>query len=283
MSVITFVNVDKKEIAQTMSVAALASCMEIEHTYKSLIMSTDYNDKTMENCFFNENKKSLAHSLISQMGRTNIDVSSGLEGLVRMFASNTASSDAIKSYTRPILNDRLDLLEGPKTTDIKDYQQISTYFSNIAEYANKVYDLIFVDLNKNIPKENQEKIFGISSLIVVGLSQTQQSINNFSLLKQRNPLFTRSNVAILIGRYNPESRYTAKNIARLLNEKNIPLIVPYNITFTDNCCTGTIIDYMLSVQNLSFKNGKDGYFYEEVKKSIETLDFLRQKIDYGIK
>ncbi len=137
MSVITFVNVDRKEIAQTMSVAALASCMGIEHAYRTLIMSTDFNDKTMENCFFNENKKSQARELINQMGRKNIDVSSGMEGLVRMFASNTASSEIIRSYTRPILNERLDLLEGPRTSDIKDYQQISTYFSNIAEYAIK--------------------------------------------------------------------------------------------------------------------------------------------------
>ena len=118
------------------------------------------------------------------MGRKNVDVSSGMEGLVRMFASNTASSEIIKSYTRPILNDRLDLLEGPKTTDIRDYQQISTYFSNIAEYANKVYDLIFVDLNKNVPKENQEKLFSVSSVIVVGLSQTPQAIEYFNQLKE---------------------------------------------------------------------------------------------------
>ncbi len=283
MSVITFVNVDRKEIAQTMSVAALASCMGIEHAYRTLIMSTDFNDKTMENCFFNENKKSQARELINQMGRKNIDVSSGMEGLVRMFASNTASSEIIRSYTRPILNERLDLLEGPRTSDIKDYQQISTYFSNIAEYANKAYDLIFVDLNKNVPKENQEKLFSVSSVIVVGLSQTPKAIEHFTQLKQTNSFFTKSNVTMLIGKYNPESRYTAKNIARMLNEKETPLVVPYNIAFTDNCCTGTIIDYMLSVQSLSFKNGKDGYFYEEVKKSIEALDYLRQEVDFGMK
>ncbi len=237
----------------------------------------------MENCFFNENKKSQARELINQMGRKNIDVSSGMEGLVRMFASNTASSEIIRSYTRPILNERLDLLEGPRTSDIKDYQQISTYFSNIAEYANKAYDLIFVDLNKNVPKENQEKLFSVSSVIVVGLSQTPKAIEHFTQLKQTNSFFTKSNVTMLIGKYNPESRYTAKNIARMLNEKETPLVVPYNIAFTDNCCTGTIIDYMLSVQSLSFKNGKDGYFYEEVKKSIEALDYLRQEVDFGMK
>lgn len=283
MSVITFVNVDKKEIAQTTSVAALASCMGIEHAYRTLIMSTDFNDRTMENCFFNESKKSQARSLINQMGRKNVDVSSGMEGLIRMFASNTASSEVIRSYTKPILNDRLDLLEGPKTTDIRDYQQMSTYFSNIAEYANKAYDLIFVDLNKNVPRENQEKLFSVSSVVVVGLSQTPQAVERFAQLKQANSFFTKNNVAILIGKYNPESRYTAKNIARLLNEKETPIVVPYNIAFTDSCCTGAIIDYMLSVQSLSFKNGKDGYFYEEVKKSVEALDFLRQEVDFGMK
>lgn len=283
MSIITFINVDKKEIAQSMSVAALASCMGIEHAYKCLIISTDYNDNTIERCFYNEYKKTQASTLINMMGRKDIDVSNGLEGLVRMFASNTATTKAIQNYTRPILNERLDLLENPKVIDIRDYKKMSSYFSNIAEYANKVYDIVFVDLNKNVPKESQEKIFGLSSVVVVGLSQTQQSIDNFAALKEKNSFFMKSNVAILIGKYNPESRYTAKNIARLLNEKNVPLVVPYNITFTDNCCVGAIIDYMLSIQSLTFKNGKDGYFYEEVKKSIESLDFLRQEVDYGLK
>ncbi len=40
MSVITFVNVDRKEIAQTMSVAALASCMGIEQWKIVFLMKT---------------------------------------------------------------------------------------------------------------------------------------------------------------------------------------------------------------------------------------------------
>lgn len=283
MSIVTFTNVDKKEMAQSMSVAALAACMAIEHNYRCLIISTDFDDKTIENCFFNVNKKSQATSLLTKMGRGGIDVANGLEGLVRMFASNTASSEVIKSYTKPILTDRLDLLEGPKTVDIKDYQAISTYFSQIAEYANKVYDIIFIDLNKNVPKENKEKLYALSSVVVLGLSQMQQSVDNFARLKQQSEFYNKSNVTLLIGKYNPDSRYTAKNIARMLNEKNMPLVVPYNITFTDNCCMGAIIDYMLAIQKLSFRQGKDGYFYEEVKKSTEILDYLRQEIDYGLK
>ena len=51
MSVITFINRDRKENGQTFSVAAIATCMAIEHNYKILLISTDFDDRSMEECF----------------------------------------------------------------------------------------------------------------------------------------------------------------------------------------------------------------------------------------
>ena len=47
MSIITFLNRDKKESGQSLSVAAIATLMAIEHNYRILIISTDFNDKTL--------------------------------------------------------------------------------------------------------------------------------------------------------------------------------------------------------------------------------------------
>ena len=61
MSIITFWSNTKKQTAQTMSLAAIATSMAIEHNYKILIISTIYNDDTLELCFgdLNNNKKIL--------------------------------------------------------------------------------------------------------------------------------------------------------------------------------------------------------------------------------
>ena len=83
MSIITFISEDVKETGQSLSVAAIATAMAIEHNYKILVFSTDFLDKTLESCFWNLNSRRGLFTNANVM-----DVSNGLEGLVRTFESN---------------------------------------------------------------------------------------------------------------------------------------------------------------------------------------------------
>lgn len=271
MSIITFFSEDSKETGQSMSIAAVATAMAIERNYKILLLSTDFLDKTLENCFWNAN---IRNSGLFAKGNV-MDVSNGLEGLVRTFASNRASSDVIKMYTKPVLRERLDVLQAPKTLDYRDYINISQYFSQIADVANGDYDIVMVDVSKNMPKENINKILNISDLVVVNLLQNISSINKFAKLKNENEFFRRNNVLLMLGKYNPGSKYSNKNVARMLREKNLPMIVPYNILFADECSDGRIVDYLLRIQGIEGYDNKDTYF---VKKLRETKDYLIYKM-----
>src|SRR5574344_548488 len=231
MSIIAFINRDKKETGQSISASAVATCLAIEHNYRILLMSTDFNDKTIENCFWSVNTKKSINQFLNTGNK--FDVSNGLEGLIRTFASNRASNDMIKSYTKPVLKERLDVLPGPATSDYKEYCALSTYFTQIADVANTAYDIVIVDLSNEIPYENQKKLLIISDLVLVGLNQNMTSINNFMNLKSEDEFYRKSNVILSIGRYNPDSKYTNKNVARFLNEKNVPLVIPYNILLSD--------------------------------------------------
>ena len=51
MSIITFWSNDNIETGQTMSMAAVATHMAIEHNYKILMIDTANNDKTLEDAF----------------------------------------------------------------------------------------------------------------------------------------------------------------------------------------------------------------------------------------
>lgn len=281
MSVITFINRDRKENGQTFSVAAIATCMAIEHNYKILLISTDFDDRSMEECFYKKQNKGMFSNPFAKQG--SMDISSGFEGLIRMFASNRAEPDIIKSYTKPILTDRLDLLLPPKTKDYKEYKNVSVYFSQIADVANHAYDMVLIDLSKDVPLENQKKVMDLSSLVVVSLIQNQNSISAFEMLKNQDEFYRKSNVALAVGKYNNDSKFTAKNIGRYLKEKNIPLVIPYNILFADNCSEGKIIYYFLSIQGLERTDGKDGYFLSELRKTVDKIDYLRQAYEYGLK
>ncbi len=280
MSIITFMNNDEKESGQSLSVAAIATFMAIEHNYKILIISTDFNDKTLIECFFDSSKAGNLKNIFSKS--LNADIANGLEGLVRMFASNRADKNVIGSYTKPILKGRLDILESPKTNDYKEYINISNYFSQIAEVANTVYDIVFVDLSKRIPKENQRKMLDLSTLVIIGLNQNQNSVKSFENLKSADEFFRRKNVLLSIGKYNMNSKYTAKNIGRYLREKNIPLVVPYNILFADHCSDGKILDYFLAIKEYKIGQGKEQYFCTQVRETIERIDYLRQAQEFGL-
>ena len=214
-----------------------------------------------------------------------MDVSNGLEGLVRTFASNRASSDIIRSYAKPVLKDRLDVLQSSKTTDYKEYVNISQYFFKIADVANTYYDIVLVDLSRKMPIENKEKILNISDLVVVNLRQNMSSVNKFMKLKTEKEFYRKNNVLLMMGKYNPNSKYSSKNVARLLKEKNIPFTIPYNILFADDCSEGKVIDYFLRMQKL-FGNkeydSKDTFFVKELRNSISILEYKMQERKNGL-
>lgn len=278
MSIITFISEDIKETGQTISISAIATAMAIEHNYKILLFSTEFMDKTLENCFWNSNNR-----VTGLFTKANVmDVSNGLEGLVRTFASNRASGDTIRSYTKPVLRDRLDILQAPKTVDFKEYMNVSSYFSQIIDVANGVYDIVLVDLSKKIPKQNRDKVLNISDLVVVNFNQNMTSINRFLKLKQNNEFYRKSNVLLNIGRYNPNSKYSNKNVARFLKEKNIPMVVPYNILLADECSEGKIIDYFLKVQRMEGYDNKDTYFVKQLRNTTQSLEYKMQEKMNGL-
>lgn len=278
MSIITFISEDIKETGQTISISAIATAMAIEHNYKILLFSTEFMDKTLENCFWNSNNR-----ITGLFTKANVmDVSNGLEGLVRTFASNRASGDTIRSYTKPVLRERLDILQAPKTVDFKEYMNVSSYFSQIIDVANSVYDIVLVDLSKKIPKQNKDKVLNISDLVVVNFNQNITSINRFLKLKQNNEFYRKSNVLLNIGRYNPNSKYSNKNVARYLKEKNIPMVVPYNILLADECSEGKIIDYFLKVQRMEGYDNKDTYFVKQLRNTTQSLEYKMQEKMNGL-
>ena len=278
MSIITFISEDIKETGQTISISAIATAMAIEHNYKILLFSTEFMDKTLENCFWNSNNR-----ITGLFTKANVmDVSNGLEGLVRTFASNRASGDTIRSYTKPVLRDRLDILQAPKTVDFKEYMNVSSYFSQIIDVANSVYDIVLVDLSKKIPKQNKDKVLNISDLVVVNFNQNMTSINRFLKLKQNDEFYRKSNVLLNIGRYNPNSKYSNKNVARYLREKNIPMVVPYNILLADECSEGKIIDYFLKVQRMEGYDNKDTYFVKQLRNTTQSLEYKMQEKMNGL-
>ena len=290
MSILTFTNNDIKENGQSLAVAAIATQMAITHNYKILIISTDYNDSTLYDSFFSINRSKqvkiskLTVGAQGALGSLNADtdIASGMEGLIRIFSSNRASGELLKNYAKPILNERLDILPGPKTKDFKEYRNLTVYFSQIAEVANSIYDIVFVDLNTQVPKENKIKLFNMSTLILHGIRQNYSAIMDFNELKLEDEFYRKSNLELLMGNYDVDSKFSNKNVARILKEKKAPYVVPYNVLFADYCSEGKIVDYLLDMQKIIDTERKDYIFLKCLNDTVQAIDYRRQSIELGM-
>ena len=276
MAVITFYSNETKETGQTLSVAAIATHMAIEHNYKILIVSTSFNELTLENCFW-EYDKIRPVSAIKTDGKS-VGLESGIEGLIKVLASNRTSNEIVKNYSRIVLRDRLDILLSPKTESYQEYTSITSYYQDILTVAKRYYDLIFVDLSKKMPAQDSNNILQLSDIVVINLTQTLKSINDFIKLRESNDFYRRKNVMLAIGKYDPFSKYNNKNITRYLKERKGLSVVPYNTLFFEASSEGTIIDFFLKVRNITDETDRNMNFIKEVKEADNNIIFKLQEL-----
>lgn len=277
MAVITFCSNETKETGQTLSIAAIATHMAIEHNSKILIISTNFNDLSLENCFWEYDK-------IRNTGGINTDsngigIESGVEGLIKVLASNKTSNEIVKNYSRTVLRDRLDILLSPVTKSYQEYTAtVVPYYADIIASASRYYDIVFVDLSKKMPKQVANNILQESDIVVVNLTQRLRTIDEFVELRNANDFYQRKNVMLAIGRYDKFSKYNNKNVTRYLKEKRQLSVVPYNTLFFEACSEGTIIDFFLKVRNITDEGDRNINFVKEVKAIDDNIMFKLQEL-----
>lgn len=265
MPIITFKSNERKETGQTLSMAAVATQLAIEHNYKILIVSTSFKEETLEDCFWDSHKqKNTAISGI--VPQTTVGIESGVEGLIKVLVSNKTSPEIVRNYSKIVLRDRLDVLASPTTGVYQDYANICSSYVEILQLANMFYDFIFVDLSNRMPEQDAENIVQMSDVVVVNLTQRLANIDDFIELKEKNEFYRRRNVMLLIGRYDNFSKYNIKNITRYIKEKKPVNAIPYNTLFFEACSEGKIIDLFLKMRNISDESDRNYFFLKEVSR-----------------
>ena len=191
MAIVTFYRRGKKETGQTLSLAAIATYMAIEHNYKILIVDTAFQYKILEECFWPIQKE--APVINPNEKGANEAIESGIEGLTKVISSNKTTPEIVRNYCKTILRERLDFLQAPLTTEYKDYADVAPKYIDVLNAANRYYDYIFVDLYKDLPNDVKEGILQISDIIVYNILQNFDSINDFLDLRSSNDFFKRRN------------------------------------------------------------------------------------------
>ena len=269
MAIVTFYRRGKKETGQTLSLAAIATNMAIEHNYKILIVDTAFQYKILEECFWPIQKETPVINP-NEKG-ANEAIESGIEGLTKVISSNKTTPEIVRNYCKTILRERLDFLQAPLTTEYKDYADVAPKYIDVLNAANRYYDYIFVDLYKDLPNDVKEGILQISDIIVYNILQNFDSINDFLDLRSSNDFFKRRNVMILLGRCDLDSKYNAKNVTRYLKERNQVSCVPYNTLFFEACSENKLIEFLLKFRKLTDDLDRNAVFMKTVEQTVVAI------------
>lgn len=268
MAIVTFKSNELKETGQTLSLAAVATQMAIEHNRKILVVSTNFKDQTLENCFWEVGKT--VNEVLNRDRKAAIGIESGVEGLMRVLASNKTSPEIIKNYSKIILRERLDVLPSPMASQYNDYEDTISKYPEMLKVANRYYDIILVDLSKRMPKSYADEIIAMSDVVVVNMTQRLKSIDEFIELREQDEFYKRKNIILLIGRYDNFSKYNVKNITRYLREKKTVSVTPYNTLFFEACSEGKIVDYFLSLKNID-ESDRNYLFIKEINNNVTAI------------
>lgn len=276
MAVVTFWSNGKEETAKTLSIAAIATNMAIEHNYKILLLSTNYNDDTLEGCFWEKQKPKKSLAQFAPPGAV-VEFDNGIEGLAKAIKSNKATPELISNYTKIVFKDRLDVLLSIKSGSYDEYQRLRDIYPDILQAANQYYDLVFVDINKGLDSEFIRGILKSSDLVITNLTQRLKIIDDFMQIREKEKMFLRKNNMILIGRYDRFSKYTAKNIARYMNLREEINVIPYSTLFFEACNEGKVADFFLRYRTID-EADRNATFIKEVKKVTENIDYKLQEL-----
>ncbi|HJJ16436.1 MAG TPA: hypothetical protein OIM60_08600 [Clostridiaceae bacterium] len=260
MSIVTFWSNGREETGKTMAAVAIATHMAIEHNVKILLISTTNKNETIQNCFWEKQKKKSTFGLFG-LSTSDIEMQTGMDGLIKMARSNKISPDTIKNYTKVVFKDTLEVLFSENGVE-----DLSNYYPEVITMASQYYDFVFVDLDSNINENIERLILEKSDLIIANISQKLSSIETFKNIKQTNKLLASPKTIVMVGRYDKFSKYTAKNISRYLGQRDLVLTMPYNTLYFEAAEEAGVPDLFLRIRKIN-REDRNWTFMQEVRKS----------------
>lgn len=275
MAIVSFWSNSERETGQTLSTVATATEMAIEHNNKILIISTGFKEKTIENCFWDNTKNNEMETII---GRPNVGLNNGVEGLIKVIQSNRTSTNIVSDYAKVVFKDRLDILPAPATENIEEYNSETKVYPQIAKIASRDYDFVFVDIDRNMQEEDKKAILEQSDIIVITLKQGLVDLNNILNLKENSELFKKNNVILLAGKYDKFSKYNVKNMTRYLKETKAISAISYNTLFFEAAMEGKVADFFLRYRSISDTTDRNTMFMDEANKTCENIIFKAQEL-----
>lgn len=276
MSIVTFWGSGKEQVGKTLAVVAIATNTAIEHNKRILVVSASYNNDTLKNCYWNEGTTKKTSIFRTKAG---VELDNGIEGLAKIIQSNKISPDLITDYTKVVFKDRLEILLGFEEKTLCTSEEVAKIYSEIIQTAGRYYDMVFVDLDNEINEIGANEILNRSDLIIAMASQRMASIK---MIQEKKAALPPNKVMLLVGRYDRKSKYTIKNLTRMLGEKKELLTIPYNTLYFEATEEAGVPDMFLKFRKLTDTEDRNGFFIQEVKRASDAIIYKLQDLQMGM-
>ena len=277
MSIISFWSNGKNETGKAAAMTAITTFLAIQRNFKILVLDTKYNDYFYNDCYWKDDKT--IKVIHNQVKKTNI--ASGISGLTKAILSNKTSPEIVTNYTKIVFSgNRLEILSDTKIEE-EDYEVHKRTFKDIAKIANKYYDLVFIDIASDLDENTTNSLLEISDLVVSNISQKIRHIDDYIKTKDQNSVLDGKAVMPLLGKYDKNSKYTAKNVSRYMKEKEIICTIPYNTLFFEATNEGKVADFFIKFRKMNTKD-ENSLFLEDVKKATDKIIYKLQELQMRI-
>ncbi len=277
MPIISFWSANPRESGQTLSIAALATYMAIEHNYKILLIDATFNDDTLERCFWKINE---GKDVAKMLNKGKMDISSGAEGLVSAVASNKTTPEIITNYTRVVFKNRLDVLCGLKTQIPADFEKSLMLYKDLVKTADKYYDLVFVDLEKTLKQDTTKTLLETSHVIITNFSQNLKQVDEYIKTKIENSkMLPKDKCITLLSNADENSKYNVKNVTRYVKEKDVCQVL-YNPTFMEAASEAGVATYFLKTRLSNSANDKNSAFIKSIEQLAKAVDYKLEELKY---
>lgn len=277
MAIISFYSGDKKETGQTLSMAAVATHMAIEHNYKILVVDATFDDDTLERCFWKMN----LNQAVKMLNKGKMDIANGAEGLVSAVASNKATPEIITNYTRVVFKNRLDILCGLKTKIPAEFTKSLMLYKDLVNTANKYYDFVFIDLEKTLKKDTTKALLDASTLIIYNFTQNLKQCDGYLQdIAENRKIFTKDKLIPLLSDADDDSKYNVKNTTRYLKEKRELNQVLHNSNFMEAASEAGVANFFLKIRVSKGATDKNSLFINSVEGVCKKIENKLEELKY---
>lgn len=264
MSLITFWSPMHGQCANTANTAAASSIIGLEYDIRTLVSQTQFTGSNLESVFIRSKEK--------RLGSMYDFSDTGIDALERLHRARRLTPENVKNNSIVLERDRLDLLMGTqKPLSVEEmYQNMNLVIEDIVQVAKDYYHAILVDLHSGFRNSLTNSLLRSSDLIVVSLCQNIDILTNYFTNSGWPDWFHEKKKLVIIGQYDPNSKYKVANIKRHFHVKEPIYTVPYCSQFMDAFNDKDILGWFRKNQNIG-KTHQNYFFLQEVRKLAKAI------------